>query len=349
MAGSLRVRVPGSVRLHAVAVRTDARSRSRAGALGDLLLAAVWLIALAFVGLVVLRFIAFDGVRFLAALNAQTLWLYLPVYAIASAAWCFRKYALAIVATAVVVFQILTVVPSIGRPQEISAAAREAPRLRVLSANVRFSNPTKARLARELMRADADVVLLQEVTHGWLDVLDEAGFDGRYRYRVTVPLDNSRGMAVYSRLPLAGTLIVQPEFAPTISTRVRLGGTNVTLVDVHAVGPPEGMAAHRASIDVIAELTRTRPRPRVVGGDFNATPYNKTMHQMYDLGLESAHRLRGRGLAVTWPNGKHLVPPMQLDHVLVDDALVVLDIRELRGSGSDHKPVLVDLAVMPPG
>jgi endonuclease/exonuclease/phosphatase (EEP) superfamily protein YafD len=37
---------------------------------------------------------------------------------------------------------------------------------------------------------------------------------------------------------------------------------------------------------------------------------------------------------------------MQLDHVLVDDALVVLDIRELRGSGSDHKPVLVDLAVM---
>ena len=196
------------------------------------------------------------------------------------------------------------------------------------------------------MRADADVVLLQEVTHGWLDVLDEAGFDGRYRYRVTVPLDNSRGMAVYSRLPLAGTLIVQPEFAPTISTWVLVGGTNVALVDVHAVGPSEGMAAHRASTDVIVELTRTRPRPRVVAGDFNATPYNKTMHEMYDLGLESAHRLRGRGLAVTWPNGKHLLPPMQLDDVLVDDALVVLDIRELRGSGSDHKPVLVDLAVM---
>ena len=164
------------------------------------------------------------------------------------------------------------------------------------------------------------------------------------------PLDDSRGMAVYSRLPLAGTLIVQPEFAPTISTRVLVGGTNVTLVDVHAVGPSEGIGGATAwSSDVIVELTRTRPRPRVVAGDFNATPYNQTMHEMYDLGLESAHRLRGRGLAVTWPNGKHLLPPMQLDHVLVDDALVVLDIRELRGSGSDHKPVLVDLAVMSSG
>jgi endonuclease/exonuclease/phosphatase (EEP) superfamily protein YafD len=322
---------------------------SRAGPVGGLLLAAVWLVVLAFVGVVVLRFIAFDGVRYLAALNAQTLWLFLPVYAIASAAWCFRKYALATVATAVVLFQILSVVPSIGRPEAISAAARAAPRLRVLSANVRFSNPAKARLARELMQPHADVVLLQEITPGWLDVLDEAGFDDRYRYRVAEPLDNSRGMAVYSRLPLTDTLVVMPGLEPTISTQVTVGGTNVTLVDVHAVGPPEGMSAHRASIEVIAELARTRPRPRLVAGDFNATPYNKSMHRMEDLGLESAHRLRGRGLAVTWPNGKHFLPPIQLDHVLVDDALVVLGIRELRGSGSDHKPVLVDLAVMPPG
>ena len=49
-----------AVRLLPVALGTDDRTRSRAGAVGDLLLAAVWLIALAFVGLVVLRFIAFD-------------------------------------------------------------------------------------------------------------------------------------------------------------------------------------------------------------------------------------------------------------------------------------------------
>ena len=86
-----------------------------------------------------------------------------------------------------------------------------------------------------------------------------------------------------------------------------------------------------------------------MAGDFNASPYNRTVHRIYDLGLDSAHERRGRGLAATWPNGKQPFTPVQLDHVFVDDAIAVLDIRELRGTGSDHKPVLVDLAVMPPG
>ena len=121
------------------------------------------------------------AIRFLAALNAQTLWLFLPVYAIASAAWCFRTYALAVVATVVVVFQILIVVPSIGRPQAIPRrGAPGAAAAACVTANVRFTNPTPDRLAGELFAADADVVLLQEVTGAWIDVLDEAGFDGRY-------------------------------------------------------------------------------------------------------------------------------------------------------------------------
>ena len=176
------------------------------------------------------------------------------------------------------------------------------------------------------------------------------GSTRRYRYRVTVPLENSRGMAVYSRLPLAGTLIVQPEIAPTISTRVLMGGTNVTLVDVHAVGPPEGMAAHR-SVDRRDRRSSPAPVrvPGIVAGDFNATPYNKTMHEMAGPRARQRPPAAGRGLASRGRTASTGVPPMQLDHVLVDDALVVLDIRELRGSGSDHKPVLVDLAVMPPG
>ena len=105
---------------------------------------------LAFVGLVVLRFIAFDGVRFLAALNAQTRLAVPPRVRdrvrgmVLPQATRWRSWR-----RSVVVFQILIVVPSIGRPQEISAAARDAPRLRVLSANVRYSNPD----ARPVWRA----------------------------------------------------------------------------------------------------------------------------------------------------------------------------------------------------
>jgi endonuclease/exonuclease/phosphatase (EEP) superfamily protein YafD len=37
---------------------------------------------------------------------------------------------------------------------------------------------------------------------------------------------------------------------------------------------------------------------------------------------------------------------VRIDHVLADDALVPLHTAEGRGSGSDHRPVVVDLAVL---
>jgi endonuclease/exonuclease/phosphatase (EEP) superfamily protein YafD len=307
---------------------------------------AVWAIAIGYGLLVLARYVAFDNNRYLAVCNAQTLWLFLPAYIVASAAWCFRRVGLACVATVAVAFHAITVTASIGSPAPIPAAAAAAPQLRVLTANVKWSNPTKARLARELLRADADVVALQEVTPIWLDVLEELGFDDTYPFRISQPREDSRGMALYSRYPLSDAVVLAPNDSPTITARVTVRGRTVSFVDVHAIGPPEGMTAHRASVAVIRELARRLPKPRVLAGDFNATPFNRTMLRFHDLGLDSVHRRRGRGLAVTWPNGHRPVPPVQLDHVLVDASVVVLDVSELSGIGSDHKPVLTDLALM---
>jgi endonuclease/exonuclease/phosphatase (EEP) superfamily protein YafD len=314
--------------------------------LGRVLLTLVWAVMLVLALVVVARIVAYDRATILAALNAQTLWLFLPAYLIASAAWCFRRYGLAVVATLVVVFHLGSVVPSVGSAEEVTGAARSAPRLRVLSANVLHSNPTKARLTRELLAADADVVLLQETTSGWLDVLDELGFEEAYPYREFRPREDSRGQAVFSRLPLGDVRVEPPAISPTISARVTVGGRQVSLVNVHVRGLSEGVARHESSVDRLEALTGSLPRPRVLAGDFNASPYNRTMQRVDGFGLDSAHERRGRGLAVTWPNGRHPVPPIRLDHVFVDDELVVLDIRELAGPGSDHKPVLVDLALL---
>jgi endonuclease/exonuclease/phosphatase (EEP) superfamily protein YafD len=246
-----------------------------------------------------------------------------------------------------VVFHVVTVATSIGSVEPIPPAARDAPHLRVLTANIRFSNPSKERLARQLLAVDADVVLLQETTDGWLDMLENVGFEDRYPYRVSRPRSDSRGMALYSRFPLNDVVVTNPDYSPTIAARIMVRGRPVSLVDVHTVGPTEGISKHRKSVSDLRALVRSRPEPRVVAGDFNATPYNRTMHLMADLGLDSAHERRGRGLAVTWPNGwQHISPPIRLDHVLVDSTIAVLDIRELRGVGSDHKPVLTDLAIL---
>ena len=314
-------------------VHADAGSSRHVFRVGQILLVPVWIVALGYLGLVVLRFVAFDATTALAVLNAQTVWVFLPVYAVASAAWCFRRFALAGTATISVVFHAVVVVASIGVVQAVPAAARAGPHLRVLTANVRYTNPTPERLAQELLAADADIVLLQEVTPRWIEVLGAAGFASRYPYSARRIQLDAGGQAVFSRLPLERVQVTVQAYWPTIQASVDFHGTRITFVDVHAKGPPQGMRRHDASVDRLIDLTRSLPEPRVVAGDFNASPYNRTVHRIMDLGLDSAHERRGRGLAATWPNGKQPFTPIQLDHVFVDDTIAVLDIRELRRYG----------------
>jgi endonuclease/exonuclease/phosphatase (EEP) superfamily protein YafD len=309
------------------------------------LLTPFWLVTVGFVVVIVARAVAWDDRSSLSMVNSLTVWLFLPAYLVASAAWCFRRYALAALATVAVAFHAFAVVTTIGTAEPIDADARAAPHLRVLSANVKYDNRERATLARELMAADADVVMLQEITSRWVATLGAAGVNERYPYSALYPA-GSGGQAIYSRLELHDVRVIIREFWPTISARVEVDGRAVHLVDVHAIGPLHGMDKHRATVDSILSVAESLPEPRIVAGDFNATPYNETMHRFFDLGLDSAHERRGRGLDGTWPNGMQRWPPVRVDDVLVDDGIVVLSIDQLRGRGSDHKPVLADLAIV---
>jgi endonuclease/exonuclease/phosphatase family metal-dependent hydrolase len=50
---------------------------------------------------------------------------------------------------------------------------------------------------------------------------------------------------------------------------------------------------------------------------------------------------------MTWPRGKLLPPLVRPDHVLVSPEIAVTGYRLGDGRGSDHRPVVVDLAIPP--
>jgi endonuclease/exonuclease/phosphatase (EEP) superfamily protein YafD len=85
--------------------------------------------------------------------------------------------------------------------------------------------------------------------------------------------------------------------------------------------------------------------PLIVAGYLNATSHAAAFERLVDIGLRDVHDHLGRGLATTWPNGVFSLPNLRLDHVLVTDELVPLAVREGIGEGSDHRPVIVDLAL----
>jgi endonuclease/exonuclease/phosphatase (EEP) superfamily protein YafD len=284
-----------------------------------------------------------DHLFFLA--NSYTLWIFLHAYPITVAALCFRAWPLAAVAGVIVIAHLSWVVPPTFRTVPVTPVARHAPHVRIASANLRYDNLDHRPLLAELARTHADVIVMEEVTPAWWRAIAASGLLHTHPDVVRAVRPDPGGMVVLSRHPLRHVVIRHAGGWPIITATVVLGGRAVHLAGVHLVAPLETFDRNQRAQREITAIARHLARPRIVVGDFNASPYNRWFQQLSDLGLRDAHESVGRPFATTWPNGLHLVPPLLLDHLFADPPLVPLHAREGRGVGSDHRPIVVDLAV----
>ena len=81
-------------------------------------------------------------------------------------------------------------------------------------------------------------------------------------------------------------------------------------------------------------------------GDFNATMYHPRFEDLLDTGLTDAHSARGRGFSGTWPRNRSYPPFLRIDHALSSKELVPLEASYGKGTGSDHRPIIVDYALV---
>jgi endonuclease/exonuclease/phosphatase (EEP) superfamily protein YafD len=329
--------------------RTAVEGPVSARTLGRILLVPVWAGVLGLLVLVGGRLVAFDDFHLLLLTDAFVLWFVLPALLVAVAAICFRARALSVVAVVVVVGLVAWVLPPAFREAPVPAAATTAPRLRVVSANVMFDNPQHRAMVDELRSLDADVLLLQEVTPDWWHAIRAGGLLKSHPHFIEAARWGADGMALLSRRPFVSKRLLHVGRRPVPTATVRVGRTEVHLVDVHVVAPVRSFDENRDQQLAINRIVRRTPKPRIVAGDYNATPTNRWYQELLDLGFHEVHEAVGDPFATTWPNGLVRVPPIRLDHVFVDDPPVVpLEVRQGRGPGSDHRPVIVNLAVLAP-
>jgi endonuclease/exonuclease/phosphatase (EEP) superfamily protein YafD len=332
-------------------VHTDGErppTTTAARVVGRVLLAPTWLLVIGLLAVATMRLVAFDRRQLFLLLNSFTLWLYLPAYAVMVAAICFRHRVLAVAAGVLVVVHVTLVLPGLFRTVSVPEAARRAPRLRVVSANLRYNNAQSNRLSllAELRSFHADVLALEEVTPEWWQTIEASGLLDDFRGHVERSRSDAGGLALLSRVPMRDIVVHDIAGWPMITASVAVGSRTVHVAAVHVAAPIGTSELGRRQQQAATAVERALARPRVVAGDFNASPYNRWFAQQRDLGLREAHEAVGRPFATTWPNGLHHVPPLRLDHVFADPSIVPLDASEGRGQGSDHRPIVVDLAVM---
>lgn len=312
-----------------------------------------WAVVLLLGAVALLRVVAHDAFHPLILVNGFTTYLYLPAYGVLVMALCLRRRALTGVAAVLVAAHVSWCSPGALRAAPLPPEAFSAPRLRIMSANLLMSNPDTDGIVDEVLAEDPDVLVVQELSAHWQAALEAGELGRRLPYHVAEARETPFGVGIYSRRPLEDADVWYAWGAPVARATVRVGGIPVRLYDVHPLPPlhaawitnwSEALEAMRG--EVAGERERHPDRALVVAGDFNMTRHARWFGRFTDLGLRDAHEDRGRGLANTWPNGMLRVPPIRLDHVLLSPEVACLSVHEGRGRGSDHRPIVAELAAL---
>ncbi|MDY7102956.1 MAG: endonuclease/exonuclease/phosphatase family protein [Actinomycetota bacterium] len=236
---------------------------------------------------------------------------------------------------------------AVGRPADVEGALGE---LRIVTSNVLFANDEIEELGRELAATDADVIALQELTPAHWEALEGSGvFDG-YSERIVDPRRRARGSAILSRLPLRDGEVIDVGGWPMTSGVLTVGNERVRLVNVHTAAPTaaRNIDRWRAQLDQLADVDRFDEDHVIYAGDFNATFQHEPLRGLLDAGMEDAFAAAGRGMGATWPSGERYPPLFRIDHVFTSDAIRVTGVGTGAGTGSDHRPVVADLAIVGP-
>lgn len=222
------------------------------------------------------------------------------------------------------------------------APARPAPadhdaRLTVYVANLHEANADLDRIAASIADADADVVLLVEVGPAVAADLDRILPDHPHRAPVRI---TARGNLVASRTPLEA-LPGRADGLSARGARVQTPLGPVRLFATHLTRPWPFQYQWGQITQVMALEARMAEGegPVIAAGDFNSVSTARIGRQMRDLGLAPAPAWPG-----TWPTSVPAPARITIDHLWASPELTVVSRRLGRPTGSDHSPVIVELA-----
>ncbi len=213
--------------------------------------------------------------------------------------------------------------------------------IRVLSFNLFASNQQFDEVTGFIAGSGADVVFLHEASRPWEEAVEAADLG------YTIVKTRADDL-------IFGTLVLHKEAASVVSrgfgisepraVEVELGG--LAILAIHPLAPTTAQRAalRDAQMRFAGDWAADRSGPKVVVGDFNASPWSHSFRTLLRAGgLENSQR--GRGLDASFPATGSPLLRIPIDHLLHGEKVGIVDRRLGPALGSDHFPLIVDLAV----
>lgn len=217
--------------------------------------------------------------------------------------------------------------------------------LKLLHANVYSNNDEYERLFELIKAEQPDVVFLQEFTPAWRIACERLRKD--YPFDYSVPREGSFGIAMFSRIPLDSVTHVDspPLQYPTILATMTVGGAQLTLINTHPTIPLTRSLydARNEQLDSVAGIAKRARGAVILTGDLNSSVWSRPYRALEKTtGLRNTRR--GFGIQPSWPTFMPFAM-IPIDHALVSDDIAVIGTRTGARIGSDHLPLIVELAV----
>lgn len=219
--------------------------------------------------------------------------------------------------------------------------------LRVASVNVLDENPTPERVAAFARASGADLLVLVDAkSDRWRETLSVVG--ALYPHRAPATWQDGAPVILFSRAPILRHEVIRPIASrrPYLLAEIAIGSRTLTVAGVHppSPSPTEGREsrARNWQLDRIAETVEDEPRPVIVAGDFNTSPWSPHFRDLLtETGLRNA--AAGHGWIATWPSWLFWPLRIPIDHVLIRGPLAAMAVARGPFVGSDHVPILADL------
>ena len=222
-------------------------------------------------------------------------------------------------------------------------------RLQVLTSNVLAGSADPQTLVRLVRENDVSVLALQEFTPAMQTRLTAAGMDALLPYTSLAGEYGTTGSALYARFPITepGSRRNGGGFLQAYGTVQPPGAAPLAVESAHPVAPYNVEVLGDWRADLVNQPRAGDGPARILLGDFNATLDHEPLRGLIARGYRDAADADGEGLAGTWGayGGGPSLPPVTIDHVLVDRRIGVRDVEVHGVPGSDHRSVLAALTV----
>jgi vancomycin resistance protein VanJ len=224
--------------------------------------------------------------------------------------------------------------------------------------NIHGGTLNLAKVLQAIRRADADVVCLQEAqrssaapTRALVSAIARGLPDHAFhRAQSIMTLVRAGSVAFDDEL-----LVVGRRSRPIVRARFRHAGRTVTVVNTHFVlsspvtsAPRTGIRefvrqaveVRRTQTEALLAATRRERGTLIVCGDFNTPPRGHVYAMLADRWTD-AFGAAGSGFGYTFASA---MPVLRIDYVWLSRDLRPAGARVPAAAGSDHRPVVVDVA-----